>query len=81
MQRLPRGHCVRSRATRREISRLNLSVFFFKREILWREAAGKDVRPGSSCRTGFRSSELSRLAPFVDGEPELTEILPQLGSR
>ena len=54
---------------------LNLSV---KREIFWRVAAGKTFVQGPWGRTWSPIVELLATREFVVGEPELTEVLPQL---
>ena len=54
---------------------LNLSV---KREIFWRVAAGKTFVQGPWGRTWSPIVELLAVREFVVGEPEVTELLPQL---
>ena len=54
---------------------LNLAV---KREVFWRMAAGKTFVHGPWGRTWSPIVELLAVREFVPGEPESTEVLPQL---
>jgi hypothetical protein len=54
---------------------LNLAV---KREVFWRVAAGKTFVQGPWGRTWSPMVELLAVREFVVGEPESTEVLPQL---
>lgn len=72
-QRLPGGAFVHAQVGVEKP--LNLSV---KREFFWRVAAGKTFVQGPWGRTWSPIVELLATREFVVGEPELTEVFPQL---